>query len=391
MIQRDKNFYDLVGRGLADMGFQGSDAFNLWIESVFADKYNAEAIYSQMGFPVNPNIPINPTYSQIEAAFNVYSMATYVDIDSDGATKSTDGLELKQGGLPTFKHEIPVSRKIMREQMALAERMGNVDSQMTETVMDLLFNSVDKLLGGNYNTMKYQRHQIISNEGKLVIDGTNNPLGVPLTLDFGVAAKNKITDKWYSVDSSTGEVTEKNSINPIKKLKEIKKAAENKDYAPAGHWEVSKNTWDIIIDLPYFRTMWAQAMRPEITNADAQLAYGNIQDDGTIKAFIEKRIGAPIVVIDDIAEVEKKGGRVTLNSFNDDVMVYVPNEDLGDVQFGKPIFSISSASRAALYDGGRTLLLQHFNDETMTQVIKSEVTGLVVPNKTRWFYYLKIA
>ena len=126
--------------------------------------------------------------------------------------------------------------------------------------------------------------------------------------------------------------------------------------------------------------MWAQAMRPEITNADAQLAYGNIQDDDTIKSFIEKRIGAPIVVIDDIAEVEKKGGRVTLNSFNDDVMVYVPNEDLGDVQFGKPIFSISSA-----------LLLQHFNDETMTQVIKSEVTGLVVPNKTRWFYYLKIA
>ena len=136
MIQRDKNFYDLVGKGLADMGFQGSDAFNLWVEIVFADKYNAEAIYSQMGFPVNPNIPINPTYSQIEAAFNVYSMATYVDIDSDGATKSTDGLELKQGGLPTFKHEIPISRKIMREQMALAERMGGVDSQITETVMD---------------------------------------------------------------------------------------------------------------------------------------------------------------------------------------------------------------------------------------------------------------
>ena len=216
-------------------------------------------------------------------------------------------------------------------------------------------------------------------------------MGVPLTLDFGVSAKNKFTDKWYSVNSSTGVVTEQSGINPIKKLKDIKKAAENKDYAPAGHWEVSKNTWDIIIDLPYFRTMWAQAMRPEITDTDAQLAYGNIQDDDTIKAFIEKRIGAPIVVIDDIAEVEKKGGRVTLNSFNDGVMVYVPNEDLGDVQFGKPIFSISSASRAALYDGGRTLLLQHFNDETMTQVIKSEVTGLVVPNKTRWFYYLKIA
>jgi len=368
MIQRDKNFYDLVGKGLASFGFAGADAFNLWVESVFADKYNAEAIYSQMGFPVNPDIPINPTYSQVEAAFNVYSMATYVDIDSDGATKSTDGLELKQGGLPTFKHEIPVSRKIMREQMALAERMGGIDGQIEETVMDLLFNSVDKLLGGNYNTMKYQRHQIISNGGKLVIDSTNNPLGVPLTIDFGVPAKNKITDRWYAVNATTGAVTEQSNIDPIKKMKEIKKAAENKDYAPAGHWEVSKNTWDIIVDLPYFRKMWAQDNRPDIAAAD-QLAYGNIQADDAIKTFIEKRINAPIVIVDDIAEIEKKGQRVTLKSFNDGVMVYVPNEDLGDVQFGRPIFSVSSASRAALYDGGRTLLLQHFNDETMTQII----------------------
>ena len=173
--------------------------------------------------------------------------------------------------------------------MALAERMGGVDSQITETVMDLLFNSVDKLLGGNYNTIKYQRHQIISNEGKLVIDSTNNPLGVPLTLDFGVSAKNKFTDRWYSVNSSTGVVTEQSGIDPIKKLKDIKKAAENKDYAPAGHWEVAKHLG--YYNRPaLFQEMWAQAMRPEITNADAQLAYGNIQDDDTIKAFIEKRI-----------------------------------------------------------------------------------------------------
>ena len=47
-------------------------------------------------------------------------------------------------------------------------------------------------------------------------------------------------------------------------------------------------------------------------------------------------------------------------------------------------------ARTALYDGGRTLIRQLFDDETMTQVIKSEVTGLVVPNKVRWMYYLEI-
>ena len=83
-----------------------------------------------------------------------------------------------------------------------------------------------------------------------------------------------------------------------------------------------------------------------------------------LRSFIEKRIGAPIVVIDDIAEVEKKGGRVTLNSFNDDVMVYVPNEDLGDVQFGKPIFSVSSASELLYMT---VVALFYYNTLTMRQ------------------------
>lgn len=79
-----------------------------------------------------------------------------------------------------------------------------------------------------------------------------------------------------------------------------------------------------------------------------------------------------------------------LQSFEEGVLAYVPNEDLGDVQCGRPIFMETPGARTALYDGGRTLIRQVFNDETMTQVIKSEVTGLVVPNKVRWFYYLNI-
>ena len=390
MVQRNKEFYDLIGKGLASLGYGGADALNLYIQDMFAEKYNSETIFSQMGFPLNPNIPISPTYEQIEAAVRVYTMATYVDIDSDGATKSTEGALLKQGGLPTFKHEVPLSRKIMREQMMLADRIGGADSAMEEVAMTLLFNGLDDLLGGNYNTMRYQRNQIISNEGKLVVNATNNPLGVPLTVDFGVPSKNKVSNKWYAVDETTGVVTEQASIDPIKKMKDIKKAAEAKDYAPAGHWEMSKNTWDILIDLPYFRTQYAQSIRPEITNAAALLAYGNTIEDDTIKAYIEKRVGAPIVVVDALAAVDRKGKAEYLPSFNDGVLVYVPNGDLGDAQFGRPIYMQSSASLAALYDGGRTLIRQIFNDEAMTSVVKSEVTGLIVPNKTRWFYYLHV-
>lgn len=96
MLTRDKNFYDFVGRGLSSFGYEGN-SFQAWIDEMFPNKYNADATFSQMGFPLNPDIPINPTYEQLEATIRPYTMAAYVDIDSDGPTKSTDGLLLKMG------------------------------------------------------------------------------------------------------------------------------------------------------------------------------------------------------------------------------------------------------------------------------------------------------
>ena len=148
--------------------------------------------------------------------------------------------------------------------------------------------------------------------------------------------------------------------------------------------------------MPYFRNLYVTYARPDITDAANKQAFGSLIDDATLKAFIEARIGAPITVIDAIASVEKfntttkKMEYINLQSFNEGVMVYMPDGAIGDIQCGKPIYMETPGARTALYDGGRTLIRQLFEDETMTQVIKSEVTGLVVPNKVRWMYYLDI-
>lgn len=399
MITRNKEFYDLVGKGLASLGFTGVNAFSEWINYMFAEKYNAEQTFAQMGFPLNPDIPINPTYEQIEATIRPYTMAAYVDIDSDGPTKSTDGLALKMGNLPTFKHEVTLSRKSLREKMLLADAIGGTTPEIESTVMKLLFYGVDDLLGGNYNTFLYQRHQIVSNQGKLVIDGKNNPLGIPLLVDFGVPKKNISTSKWYtkSGDTATQETNvTSGTIDPIKVMKDIRRNATDNDYAPAGHWECDSITFDDLLSLPYFRKMYVMYSRPDITDEGNISAYGALVDDDTIKRFIETRIGAEIRVIDSVSSVEsfdrttQKVKYTNLRSFNEGVLVYVPNGDLGDVQCGRPIYMETPGARVALYDGGRTMIRQVFNDETMTQVVKSEVTGLVVPNKVRWFYYLNI-
>lgn len=398
MYGRNKEFYDIVGKGLAALGYvsdkEGS-ALTKFMNDQFAEKYNADSYFGALGFSVNPNIPLNPTYEQIEATIRPYTMATYVDIDSDGATKSTDGMTLKMGTLPTFKHEVVLSRKILREKMLLMDRLGGADAEIENTVMELLFDGLDDLIGGNYNTIKHQRHQVVST-GKLVIDAKNNPLGIPLDIDFGVPSKNIKTSTWYK---KTGAVAQEEAVGktiiPLQLMKDVKRNAEQKDFAPLGHWEVSKTTWDDLLQMPYFRKMYVMATRPDITSAENVAAYGALLTDDVLKKFIEAQVGAPIVVIDDISVVEsfdkdsKSMKYNSIESFQEGVLVYVPN-DLGDIQFGKPVYMETPGARVGLYDGGRTLIRQVFNDETMTQVVKSEVTGLVVPNKTRWHYYLKI-
>lgn len=398
MYTRNKEFYDIVGRGLAALGYTGNKPLESWINDMFAEKYNAEQTFSQMGFPLNPNIPLNPTYEQIEATIRPYTLATYVDIDSDGATKSTDGLYLNMGGLPTFKHEITLSRKILREKMMLMDAIGGSTPEIESTIMELLFNGVDNLLGGNYNTFLYQRNQVVSKKGQLVINASNNPLGIALTIDFGVPKKNIKDSVWYKKpdDTASQDAAVGTTIDPIRVMRQVRRDSEEKDFAPAGHWECSKTTFEDLISLPYFRQMYTVATRPDISDKNMQLSFANLVPDDTIKAFIETRIGAEIRVIDSISVVEsfnktsKEMEYKNLQSFEEGVLVYVPNESLGDVQCGRPVFMETPGARTALYDGGRTLIRQVFNDETMTQVIKSEVTGLVVPNKVRWFYYLNV-
>lgn len=395
MFGRDSQYYGIINDGLSAIGYTGASAFDMWVNDTYANKYNMEATFKEMGFALDPSLPISATYEQLEVEVRPYTMAAYVDIDSDGPTKHTDGASLKMGNIPTFKHEITMTRKTMREMAQLREMLnGQSNGTINQTIVSLMFNGVDKLLGGNYNTFAYQRHQIVSNAGKLVINASNNPTGVPLLLDFGVERKNiDNSNAAYNVDSS-GVVTETaKAADLLKNLKALRRNAANKDHCPAGHFEVAQKTWDEILQLDSIRELYANVTL--ITgDASSKTAFGKLATDDVIKQFIEKQIGCRIEVIDAIGSVESfVGGKIKtedLPAFKEGYMVYVPDGEIGTAQFGKPFAMSTPGALDAFYDGGRTWLRTIFNDDTMNYVIKSEVTGLCVPNKVRWMYYFLV-
>lgn len=398
MFSRDNAFYGIVNDGLSSIGYEGVSAFHSYVNDTFAQKYNAAKTFKQLGMSINPNLPLDATYEQLELTVRPYTMGAYVDIDSDGPTKSTDGARLQMGSIPTFKHEVTMTRKTMREQAMLRQRLGGTsDDMINRTIVAEMFNSVDKLLGGNYNTIAYQRHQIVST-GKLIIDGTNNPGGVPLEIDF---LNGNYGDHKYNgtplFEIKGGVVTDvaANAGNMLKLLRDVKRTAEKRDHAPAGHWEVAQATWDNILQMPKLRELYAVATFPTADSA-ARTIYAGLATDDALKAFVEQQIKARIKVIDAKGYVEKynksegKIDYVELEAFKEGFMVYVPDGEIGDVQFASPFYMETPGALTALYDGGRTFLRTLFEPKKMNYVISSEVTGLCVPNKVRWMYWFKV-
>ena len=397
---RDAQFYDFIAQGLASMGYVdgGHASLQMYLDDMFAEKWNAEATYAQMGFPLDPDIRLNPTYEQIEAVIRPYTMAAYVDYDSDGPSKSVDGATLKTGEINIFKHEVYLDRKKIREKMALIDMLGGMRQDIVDAVMNLFFTASDSLIGGNFNTVQFQRHQIVGNEGKLVIDGVNNPYGLPFEIDFGVPAKNKMTSTWFYKDSQ-GNVVQVSGIgkgvNPITVCQKIVENAEENDSMPAGHWECSKRTKRDLLAMPFFRELFAVAQRPDITKDTLRISWSYTQDEELIWNYIQQRIGK-IEVVDKVGAIEfidprtRKAAYHNLQAFREGVLVYIPDGDIGTTQSGKLVAIDSGNTRTAFTDGGRTMFREVRNGEKMWIKVKSESQTMCVPNLTRWFYYLNI-
>ena len=410
MIAQTQEFYDLLGQGLAGLGFEDNSkasALTQYIDTYFADKYNAEATMATAGFPLNPNVKLSELYEQIESSVRPYTIASRIDTDSDGPVKAHGGATLQAGTIPTWKHKTVTGRKDVKDELRLAQRLGGADSQIIDSFMSLFFDSTDELIGGNYNTMLYLRNMIVST-GKININANNNPAGVPLLIDFcsDYRTKHTTTSNWYTKDSVSGVVKQSaavgasgdNGIDPIALMRSIRTNAQlGSDHLPlACHWECDYLTWEAILAMPYFRQFYTIATRPDITDATNQLVYGRTISDDVFKTWFEQLIGSKIVVNDNLASVEKinevtkKTEFIDVRGFEEGVFVLVPDGNLGDSQFASPFAIGSNATRVAYFDGGRTMIRTVFDDEHMTYSNKSEFTGIPVPNKTRWQYFLKI-
>ena len=385
MVQRDANYYDLVGRALGGLTYQS-----------FVDSFNEIYNVPQTdGFVWDDEIQMDFTYHQLEAELGIYTMASYVDLDSDAPLRAIQGAEIATGKIPRMKHGFVLNEKIIREQMIFASK-GAFDAAGESALMKLLFNSTDKLIGGNYNRLSMQRHQAVST-GKLTINSTNNVGGLrSLVLDFSIPSGNittkATTARWWT---DAAYATQGATSDPLADMVALVEAAED-GHAPSGHLEMSKALWRRLKGHTVFLTSMGYVYNPEAATDAIALTYGKRLTNDELLTLLERKLGYTVVIVDHKGVVESfnKTTKVIdfnqIDSFDVDSVVYVPDGEIGTIKSVMPIVIPDPAARIAYFDEGRTTLTQTFDAKKKIQYIESELTALCVPNKRSYMFYLKI-
>ena len=376
-------FYDLLSRAL---GGNDSKRIQGFLDNVMALKYNKLEI---PGFSFD-EMQLDFAYEQIQREISIAPMANYYDLDSPAIPDASDTLKSWTGKIPRMKKVEYLNEDKIRKQLILEQRISAVgEDRVVRGALDTLFVTVDKLIAGHTNSLTYQRHQMVS-KGKFSITFANNPKGLNgLEFSAHVPDANKTTltstAKWWT---DTTHASEGAAANPVKDLSDMVAAANNAGLT-AVHFEIEKTYLKLILGHSAVLSKIALYVWPNSSataDAAAVLPY-----DKKVE-ILGDLAGAPIVAIDSLVGVEAPNKasatfkKKNFNAFEKDVVVLVPDGEIGKVLTVEPI-AIAGGNYGSFYDG-RLLLTVGVDPVQKCQSLNTEMTSLVVPEVPQYMWYL---
>ena len=383
------NYYDLLSVGLGPYSFQQ-------FVDRFQEKYN---VLQADGFDWDPEIQLDYTYEQLIASLGIVTLPVYVDVDSEGLDKSLGEFKIGTNKIPTQKDRYPMNAKMLRERLIMYQRFGeaSLTTETKDALMELMFESTDKLLAARQNAITHQRMRVAST-GQFKIDIENNPRGLKgLIFDFGVPAANKDTlsgeNRWWKTTEHVPS-NEGTSSDPLLYLKNKRKEMRKKGF-PAGHFEIAADLFDDLLTHTKVLERIGLALYPMAASAEnpgtAAQGYATNMTDEAKRNAIESIIGCPIIPRDSLAAVEKFDDKTkslkptTIENFNPLNVSFIPDGQIGTIKSVKPmVFTDDPTQRIAWFDGGRTLLTQRFESKTKSMYVESEMAVLTVPNMPQY-------
>lgn len=390
-------FYDLLAR--AFRGDTTSKRLQGFLDKTLAEKYNGLQI---PGFSFDPDMQLEFTYEQVQKELGITAMANYYDLDSKPIPRGVEGASLLTGKIPRMKDVIYFNEDKVRKQLITERMFGETSDEAVSSAKRKLFETLDELIGGHTNSLTYQRHQMIS-AGKLTLTDSNNPKGIKnVTFSASVPSANKknassfrsssANNKWWTDNTYAAEGSSSDVIADLTAfLQPIL------DKGIKGHLEVNSAFLRRILRHSSVAKAIAINLWPMGSISDTQPAAAALPELRR-KTVFEELIGVPVVAIDSLVAVEKYDKtkksleKPQINAFNADVVVFVPDGNVGTILTVMPItFQSASATYGHFYDG-RLLLTVDADAVEKCQGYYTEMTSLVVPTSPQYlFYFFPIA
>lgn len=378
-------FYDLVSR--AFNGDATSRRLQTFVDSTMSLKYNG---LNLDGFPFDPDMQLDYTYEQIQKELGITPMASYYDVDSPAIPKAEQEISLATGRIPRMKEVMYFNEDKVRKQLILEKMLS--DEKIPIQAGQKLFEVVNELIGRHTNSLTYQRNQMVS-AGKLILNDKNNPDGtLRVTLSANVPLKNRKTlsgDERFWKDKTYAQEGAK--ADPIQSI--IDWLQPILDKGIKGHIE---------INLTYYRRLLRHSKVNQTigfglwptTSAESATGAATVLPLSKKTSALEDLLGVKIKTVDSISSVltynttSKRMEPTTAPSFNPDVIVFIPDGNVGKVLTVMPISTQDNSALVSTFYDGRLMLTVARDAVTKCQGFHTEMTSLVVPNVPQYFFYL---
>ena len=381
-------------RDMVQLGLYGED-WQTFVDH-YEEKFNAITVD---GFDFSP-VTLGYTFAQMLSKVGATVLPTYVDPESEGYEMPLGNAEGATGNIPTQKLFYSVNRVLVREQMQLVQRFGNValDDEMASVMFGLLDEGTDGLIQSFWNALNHQRHQVVST-GQFQINATNNPRGYKgVTIGFNMPQANidvlSGTARWWTNATHT---TEGSASDPIEYLKtRVKAIRRDLHYNGPLKMEISQALWDDMLTHSKVLERLASYLYRTIESDTVRLNAIRDLDEDAYKEAMRKIIKVDDIVIrETYAYVSKPGVNADnepdlveerIDNFDPKNVAFIPTGRIGNIQGVQPLSMGYDPEKVAYAMGNRLLIEQEDIPRTHSINVNGEMAQLCVPNAIRQMF-----
>lgn len=258
---------------------------------------------------------VDLSFADVIGRSRIEAIASVIGEDAVSPVRSRQGLEKLEGKIPTISHKYLMKASDYRNYITLQNQNNVSDDTKKKQIIDLIFNDVKNAADGCTARVDVMFLQALST-GKIDLSVANNPDGVAYgQIDMLLPADNILTADKIWTDPTA---------KPTNDFEKVIAAAQAK-----GNGDFEK----ILMTRPTFNKLK--------DSAEIQAIFKNSNKDNyalvtlaRVNDFFTSN-GLPAIELQDsLFGLEQDGNITTFKAFADDVIVFVPQGQLGTVKNG---------------------------------------------------------